>query len=157
VRSYGDEMRNFLLDEIRRVAINVARAHAAPEDPEIKVDPDFVPSTYNDPVWIERLRQLFVAVIGPTRVFVDETRSAGGEDFGEFPKMLGIPGVMYGLGAQPQALVDKVSAADLPSLHSDRFAPDAAATLGAGIPLFALAILEGLASAPLPKVQAAHD
>jgi amidohydrolase len=157
VRSYGDEMRNFLLDEIKRVAVNVARAHAAPEDPEVTVDPNFVPSTYNDPVWTERLRELFVAAVGPSRVLIDETKSAGGEDFGQFPKLLGIPGVMYGLGAQPQALIDKVSAAELPSLHSDRFAPDAANTLSAGIPLFALAILEGLASAPLPKVQAPHD
>jgi amidohydrolase len=150
VRSYSDEMRSFLLDEIKRVAVNIARAHNAPEDPEIKVDANFVPSTYNDPIWTERLRQLFIAVAGPTRVLIDETRSAGGEDFGQFPRMLGIPGVMYGLGAQPQALVDQLGANNLPSLHSDRFAPDAANTLAAGIPLFALAILEGLASAPLP-------
>ncbi|MBI5507217.1 MAG: amidohydrolase [Deltaproteobacteria bacterium] len=148
VRSYGDEMRDFLLEEIKRVAVHVARAHAAPQDPEVNVDPVSVPSTYNDPAWTEHLRQLFVAAIGPERVFVEDEKSGGGEDFGRFPKDLGIPGVMYNLGATPKAIYDARGAANVPGLHSPEFAPDPKATLETGIALLALAVLEGLMTLP---------
>jgi metal-dependent amidase/aminoacylase/carboxypeptidase family protein len=139
-----------LLEEIKRVAVNVARADNAPQDPEVVVGDSFVPSTFNDPAWNDRLRRLFtIALGGDAKVHVVERKSGGGEDFGQFPRVLGIPGVMFDLGAQPQALIEKLGPQGVPSLHSDTFAPDARATLASGIELTALAILEGLLSAPL--------
>ena len=48
VRSYDDDTRAMLLDGIQRIAKAQAVAFGAPE-PEIFIEPDYTPSTYNDP------------------------------------------------------------------------------------------------------------
>jgi len=143
VRSFGDAMRNKLLDEIRRVAINVARAHAVPRDPEVITRDEFTPSIYNDPEWTRRLHDMFAVTLGASHVHMDSP-GTGGEDFGRYGKSLGIPSVMYRLGASPRKLIAKLGPDGVPQLHANNYLPDAPAALTAGITTLSLAILEGL-------------
>src|SRR5690606_26713705 len=98
VRSYQEATRRRLLDEIERVALGVARAHGAPLEPHVAVNENHTPASYNDPAWTARLEELFPAALGPGKVERHEP-SLGGEDFGRYAAELGIPGVMWKLGA----------------------------------------------------------
>jgi amidohydrolase len=143
VRSYEDEVRQQLLHEIKHIAEKVAAAHHAPRPPTVKLDPDFTPSGRNDDAWSERLDRRFRAAVGDDNV-VPNPPTMVGEDFAQFGRLLSIPGVMWRLGAaNPQTFVS-TKLADLPGLHSDRWAPDAERTLPVGVLTVVLALLEGL-------------
>ena len=143
VRSYSDETRKLLLDEIRRVAVNVARAHRAPRDPEVTILDEYTPAAYNDPDWTRRLEALYRQGLGTKRVERHEP-TLGGEDFGRYSRQLGCPGVMVKLGAvNPKRFTDS-GGENLPGLHSDVWAPDPEPTLETGINAMALAILDAL-------------
>lgn len=139
VRSYRETTRRRLLDEIARISRHVARAHDAPRDPSIVVRDEHTPAAYNDPAWTARLAALFRHALGPDRVETHEP-SLGGEDFGRFSATLGIPGVMWKLGAVDPRRFDAERLHELPALHSPRFAPAARPTLRTGILTLALAV-----------------
>jgi len=143
VRSYEAATRVRLLEEIERVAVHVARAHAAPRDPAVVVSDDYLPASYNDPDWTARLARVFAGALGPERVEQHEP-SLGGEDFGQFGVELGIPGVMWKLGAVEPRRFAATPLADLPGLHSSRFAPACRPTLRTGIVTLVLAVEEAL-------------
>jgi hippurate hydrolase len=132
VRSYGPKTRKVLMEEIERVAVQVAKAHRAPRDPEIHTTPG-LPSCENDPAWTRDVRAAFAAELGAEHVQRHEP-SLGGEDFGIFGEALGIPAIMWKLGGV-EAGAWKRHAGDgtLPGLHSDRWAPDPNPTLRTGI------------------------
>src|SRR4029079_11674172 len=139
VRSYRETTRLLLLYEIARIARHVARAHDAPRDPAFVLRDEHTPAAYNDPAWTARLSALFRHALGPERVETHEP-SLGGEDFGRFSSTLGIPGVMWKLGAVDPRRFDGDKLHELPALHSPRFAPAARPTLRTGILTLALAI-----------------
>jgi hippurate hydrolase len=143
VRSYEASTRARLLEEIQRVAIHVARAHGAPRDPAVVVKEDFMPASYNDPAWTERLERLFAGALGPEAVCRHEP-SLGGEDFGQFAVQLGVPGVMWKLGAVEPLRFASSRLSDLPGLHSSRFAPATRPTLQTGILTLVVAAEEAL-------------
>jgi hippurate hydrolase len=142
VRSYADETRKTLLAEIQRVARQIAKAHRAPRAPEVRFD-EGLPAAYNDPEMTRRIRKRFVEVLGDKNVKVHNP-SLGGEDFGVIPRELGIPGVMWKLGAVDPKRFAKTEIEDLPGLHSDGFAADPERTMRAGIETVVAAILEVL-------------
>jgi hippurate hydrolase len=143
VRSYKAETRKLLLDEIRRVAENVARAHNAPRAPEVTVSKDdYTMASYNDPEWTQKLHTAFEGLLGKDNV-LDVEPTMGGEDFGAFSKTLGIPGVMWRLGAVPR---NKVGKPDLAPPHSPGWAPEAKPALRIGILSATRAILVALGS-----------
>lgn len=138
IRSYTDKVRALLLGEIRRVALNVAKAHHAPRDPDITLIDEFTPALYNDPSWTERLRARFAVILGGKNVHT-HVPTMGGEDFGQFSRQLKIPGVMWKLGAASASGFNP--AKSRPGLHSARYAPDAKPTLLAGIRTASAALL----------------
>ena len=139
LRSYREVTRRRLLDEIARIARHVARAHDAPRDPAIVLRDEHTPAAYNDPAWTARLAALFRHALGEARVETHDP-SLGGEDFGRFSSTLGIPGVMWKLGAVDPRRFDAERLHELPALHSPRFAPAARPTLRTGILTLALAV-----------------
>ena len=140
LRSYSETTRRRLFEEIGRIARHVARAHAAPRDPAILLrEGEHTPAAYNDPAWTERLAALFRDALGADRVDTHEP-SLGGEDFGRFSQTLGIPGVMWKLGAVDPKRFDAERLHELPGLHSPRFAPAPRPTLKTGILTLALAV-----------------
>ena len=140
LRSYRDVTRRRLLDEIARIARHVARAHDAPRDPALVLrEGEHTPAAYNDPAWTARLAALFRQALGADRVDTHEP-SLGGEDFGRYSQTLGIPGVMWKVGAVDPKRFDGGRIHELPGLHSARFAPAPRPTLRTGILTLALAV-----------------
>lgn len=131
LRSYAEEVRNQILEAIRRLATEIARAHKAPKDPEVRVT-ESIPSTYNDPKLVERLQPVFQKLFGKDRV-VQKEPEMGGEDFGLYGRA-GIPACLFRVGSVPPG---KISV----SLHSAEYAPDFPPTLTTGVRAMAGAVL----------------
>lgn len=147
VRSYDDETRAMLLEGIERIAKAQAMAFGAPE-PKIFIEPDYTPSTYNDPDLAASAATAIGAAIGAENV--NQVQPVmGGEDFSQYSRTdAKIPSLIYWVGAvEPgkwQAAQD--SALGLPSLHSPFFAPDFEPTIETGVSSMtaaALALFDG--------------
>lgn len=143
VRSYDDETRQLLLDGIVRIAKGQAATFGAPE-PEIRIEKDYTPSTYNDPELAARIIGAIKNEIGAASV--EETAPVmGGEDFAHYSRTDDkIPSVLFWVGSVEQAKYDAAMASGetLPSLHSSGFAPDADLTISTGISAMTAAALE---------------
>ncbi|MEC7291073.1 MAG: amidohydrolase, partial [Pseudomonadota bacterium] len=119
VRSYDDETRAMLIDGIARIAKAQADAFGAPE-PEIFVEPDYTPSTYNDPDLAATAAGAIAGAIGAENV-VEVDPVMGGEDFSQFGRTQeDVPGLIFWLGAVNAEKYEKAEggALPLPSLHS---------------------------------------
>ncbi len=144
VRSNDEATRTLLLDGIRRIAANQARAFGVPEDklPIVTIVLS-TPATYNSPALVERLKAPLQAALGADNVLKGEPLMTS-EDFAEYgqvePK---IPSVQLWLGAVPAkifaATADK---ATLPGTHSPQWAPDAEPTIKTGVITLTSAALE---------------
>ncbi len=143
VRSYDDATRQMLLDGIRRIAEGQAAAFGAPP-PDISVEQDFTPATYNDPALTERAMQAVARAIGEANVR-PVPPVMGGEDFGQFARTEeNIPGVIFWLGAvNPDRWAAAQSdAMPLPSLHSPLFGPDYDPAIATGVEAMTAAALD---------------
>ncbi|MEQ9316971.1 MAG: amidohydrolase [Henriciella sp.] len=142
VRSYDDETRQMLLDGIQRIAKAQAEAFGAPE-PEIRIDSDYTPSTYNDPALTERAVAAIGEAIGTDNV-TSVTPVMGGEDFSQFGRTTqDVPGLIFWLGAVEKEKYERAQGGPLPlpSLHSPFFAPDAEPTIETGVKAMTAAAL----------------
>ncbi len=143
VRSYDDETRQLLLDGIVRIAKGQAETFGAPE-PEITIEKDYTPSTYNDPELTARVIGAIGNEIGDANVR-ENAPVMGGEDFAHYSRTQDkIPSVIFWVGGVEQAKYDAAIASGdtLPSLHSPGFAPDAGRTISTGISAMTAAALE---------------
>ena len=134
VRSYDDATRTMLIDGIKRIAKAQADVYGAPE-PEIFVEPDYTPSTYNDPQLAQRAMSAISSAIGAENV-AQAPPVMGGEDFSQYSRTEEkIPSLIYWIGAvEPTRWTNAQDGAlKLPSLHSPFFAPDYEATLETGV------------------------
>jgi amidohydrolase len=140
VRSYEEEIRTRLMKEIERTARGVAEAQGATQPPKIYHHKEnYTPAGYNDPGLAQRLRPVFLDVLGESNL-KEMPPSMVGEDFSRYSKALEIPGVMFLLGAaDPDALKNGET---LPPLHSDRFAPAYELTIRTGVNLVVASLLE---------------
>lgn len=130
VRSFTPEVRRQLLDGIRRIARGEAIAAGVPDTlmPVVTVrEAEYTPATVNSDALTESTSARFRSQFGEARV----TRTApvmAGEDFGRYrladPR---IESLIFWVGGVPQARWDAVHGdpAQLPSLHSPFWAPDA--------------------------------
>ncbi|MEO1029246.1 MAG: amidohydrolase [Pseudomonadota bacterium] len=142
VRSYDDETRQVLLDGIRRVALGQAESFGAPE-PEIRMESDFIPSTYNDPSLTRKTTDAIAAAIGANNVH-QIPPVMGGEDFAHYSRTEDkIPSFIFWLGGVEPEKIAAMEAGEirLPSLHSSGFAPDAAPTIVTGVKAMTAATL----------------
>jgi len=130
VRSYTPEVRQQLLDGIRRIARGEAIAAGIPEDrmPQITVrEAEATPATVNTDRLTDSTMALFRDHFGAERVRATRPVMAG-EDFGRY--RLAVPGLeslMFWVGGVPQDRWEAAGgdASRLPSLHSPFWAPDA--------------------------------
>ena len=142
-RSYTDEVREQILSSIQRIARQVAGAHQAPKDPEMKVR-ESIPSTYNDPELVERLVPVFQKTFGESQV-IEKPPEMGGEDFGLYGRA-GVPACLFRIGS-----ISPLKQKPFSSLHSSEYAPEAEPTIKTGIEALVAAVKE-LCSVPFPKV-----
>lgn len=141
VRSYEDKTRKMLLDGIKRIAEGQAAAFGAPA-PEITVESDYTPATYNDPSLTERAMAAVGAELGAANV-----RSVppvmGGEDFSQYARTgEKIPSLIFWLGAvEPDKYAaSQIDGMPLPSLHSPLFAPDYDPAIATGVDAMTAAV-----------------
>ncbi|HEX8301519.1 amidohydrolase [Sphingomonas sp.] len=129
VRSFTPEIRKLLLDGIGRIARGEAIAAGMSEDrmPVMTVKDEFTPATFNTQPLSGRMHALWTARFGKDRV-VQTTPVMGGEDFSRYYLAdQSIQSLIFWVGGVPQAKWDaaKAGGAQLPSLHSAYWAPDA--------------------------------
>jgi hippurate hydrolase len=146
VRSFSDEVREQVLEAIRRKAKAAAASSGAPE-PTIEVT-EGTPAMFNDEKLVERIVPVFKQAFGDDRVVPSEP-SMGGEDFSRYG-LAGVPIFMFRVGsvdAKRLASYERISQPP-PSLHSAVYYPDAEPTLATGIVAMASAALELLQAKP---------
>jgi amidohydrolase len=134
VRSYDDDTRTMLIEGIKRIAKAQADTYGAPE-PEIFVEPDYTPSTYNDPELSATAAAAIGAAIGEDNI-AKMTPVMGGEDFSQYGRTEEkIPGLIFWIGAVEPDLWQRAQDGPLglPSLHSPFFAPDYEPTIETGV------------------------
>jgi hippurate hydrolase len=153
VRSFTPEVRRQLLDGIQRIARGEAIAAGVPEArmPVVTIrDAEFTPATVNTDALTQSTAALFRSHFGEARV----TRTPpvmGGEDFSRYhladPR---IESLIFWVGGVPQARWDATHGdpAQLPSLHSPFWAPDAEAVISTATEAMVVAALGVLGRHP---------
>jgi hippurate hydrolase len=143
VRSYDDNTRKMLLDGIARIAKAEAAAYDAPE-PEVTVETDYTPATYNDPATTDRVMKAVSKELGAANV--KEVKPVmGGEDFSQYSRTEEkIPSVIFWVGAVDPAkyAASRNGGPSLPSLHSSTFAPAYDPTIATGVESMTTAAIE---------------
>lgn len=143
VRTTKDPVRKHILEGIERIAKAAAQGAGAPE-PIVKIDPsEFTPALVNESKLTRKTAELFTEILGPENV-LERPLLMGGEDFGRYGRDGGVPIFLYFLGTQKPEVVaaaSKEGARPLPSLHSDRFAPEPEPTIKTGVLTMSMAVL----------------
>ena len=139
VRSHSDEVRQQLIDAIKRKALAAAQSSGAPE-PEVTVS-DGTPAMFNDPELAKRVLPAVRAAIGEKNV--EETEpSMGAEDFGAYGRA-GVPILMMMVGSVSQDRLDEYRKdGGEPSLHSPLYYPDIEPTITTGVTALTGAAME---------------
>lgn len=137
VRSYSDQSRNFLLKRIEQISHGVAKTAGMPSEllPEVVVKEEYTPSVYNQPEFTQQVVNNLEQTLGNDNVVPVDPVMAG-EDFARFGRTKEkIPSTLLWLGAvnQEQYKSAKENNEILPSLHSEKFAPDAKPTILTGV------------------------
>ncbi|MBP1927948.1 hippurate hydrolase [Methanolinea mesophila] len=140
IRYFKPEIRELLLEAIRRVANGVALAAGVPADrmPVVRVETESVLPLVNDPGLSERIALAFIRNLGKDRVKKIEPLS-GSEDFGFFGMVRPPVPLCYfriGTGSSP------VEGQGQAYLHSSRFAPDPGPAIVSGLEAMCIALLE---------------
>ena len=148
-RCYSEEVRQMIIEGVKRTARGVAIAAGVPENrmPIVTVlNDESTPATINDAALAARLQKIFAAKLGAENV-IDRQPIMGSEDFGIFSLDHKIPAVIFWLGAYDPAKVaeSRRTGVALPSPHSPFFAPLPEPTLRTGVTAMtdaALALLQ---------------
>lgn len=145
MRSYSDQVKEALIEKIKRICIGNAIAAGLPEYkyPEIRVRPEDTPALYNDPELTAELAVVLKINLGDEQV-VEVSPVMAGEDFSRYgrvePK---VPLFMFWLGAVAPEKIKAAEAGEieLPSLHSSKFAPVAEPAIETGVKAMSGAVL----------------
>ncbi|MDQ2989060.1 MAG: amidohydrolase [Pseudomonadota bacterium] len=126
VRNESAATRKMLLDAIRRVAINTARANGVAENqlPEVTVLDEETPPTLNDPALARRMKQAWSDKLGAGIFDASYARAGmGAEDFPFFTTKPYIPSVYFTVGGTSKAALAAAAAGGppVPSHHSAIF------------------------------------
>jgi len=143
VRSYSEEVRQLLLEGIKRKAKAAAMSVGA-EEPEIKIS-EGTPSLANDVELTKKITQVFESSLGKQNVLEAEP-VMGGEDFSQYGRA-GVPSLMFFLGVVEQKRLDRYADMGIapPSLHSSTFYTDIERSIETGVIAMSSAALELLA------------
>jgi amidohydrolase len=146
VRANSRETRNLLIDAIKRVAINTARAHGVSEDrlPEVKLS-ETTPVTINDTALAQRLNRVLAEKLGPNVVVPFQQTNMGAEDFSYFvDPSYNIPGYYFAVGGSNPAWIAAATngGAPIAGHHSPLFKIDPEPSVRLGTEAMVAATLE---------------
>lgn len=153
VRSYSGATRERLLAGVEQLARDVCVAFGCSKPPDVRIKQNYTPAVYNDPKLAAAALRVFAAVLGDAAIGSLQP-SMGAEDFGRYGKTLGVPSLLFRLGATPVPVYEasrKPGAAPPPGLHSSAFAPDAQLALRTGVRASVSLALALLPRAPAAK------
>jgi amidohydrolase len=136
-RAYSEDVRQIIIEGVKRTAKGVGIAAGVPEDrtPIVNVlDHESTTATVNDAALSARVEKVFTAKLGAQHV-TSVKPIMGSEDFGYFGADGTIPYVFFWLGAfDPKDFADHQKiGAPMPALHSAHFAPLPEPTLKTGV------------------------
>jgi amidohydrolase len=136
-RCYSEEVRQTIIEGVKRTAKGVAIAAGVPADrmPIVTVlNDESTPATINDAMLAARLQKIFETKLGADNV-IERKSIMGSEDFGIFSLDHKIPAVIFWLGAYDPAKVaeSERTGVALPSPHSPFFAPMPEPALRTGV------------------------
>ncbi|MGY8749766.1 MAG: amidohydrolase [Pirellulales bacterium] len=140
VRSYSEEVRQLLLNGIKRKA-KAAAMSAGAKEPKIEIS-EGTPSLSNDADLTAKMKEVFEGAIGAENV-LDAEPVMGGEDFSQYGRA-GVPSLMYFLGVVEPRKLEYYETNEIspPSLHSAEFAPHVEPSLTTGIVTMSSGVLE---------------
>lgn len=138
IRSMRDEVRENLLKGIERLSKSAADGARAPEPMITLRKNEFTPALNNDPKLTKELINHWEVLLGKEKVKIREPLM-GGEDFSRYGRE-GIPACMFFLGTVPKKNFEEKNA-QLPSLHSEFYKPDAPVCIETGTIAMTSAVL----------------
>ncbi len=146
MRCFNDEVRNDIIEKIKRICTGEAMAAGLSEDkyPKMTLKNEYCPSVYNEPQLTARLKTVFQNTIGKDNV-MDVPPTMAGEDFSYFGRTAEkIPTCIFWLGAVEPKLLEAAQKGEvpMPGLHTSTFAPVPEPTLKTGSIAMTAAILE---------------
>jgi hippurate hydrolase len=145
-RAYSEEVRQIIIEGVKRTAKGVAIGAGVPEDrmPIVNVlDHESTTATVNDAALSARVEKVFTAKLGAQHV-TNVKPIMGSEDFGYFGADGTVPYVFFWLGAfDPKDFAEhQKSGVPMPALHSAHFAPLPEPTLRTGVTAMTYAALD---------------
>ncbi|MGE3818259.1 MAG: amidohydrolase [Isosphaeraceae bacterium] len=146
LRAYDEDVRDQLIEGIKRRIKGLALAHKAPE-PSFAIA-ETTPPTLNTPELVTSVLPALKRELGDAKVR-EVPPVMGAEDFGLFSSG-GVPTFMFRVGTVPPERFEAALEKDekLPSLHSSKFAPDAPTSVRTGIRAMTSAVVSLLPPAP---------
>ncbi|HKR46749.1 MAG TPA: M20 family metallopeptidase [Paraburkholderia sp.] len=134
VRTYDEDVREYMLGAIRRICCAECVASDAPREPEFTTLSSY-PLTVNDAAATSRVGGTFANWFG-SRAYETQPAAAS-EDFSVFGRSWGVPYVFWFVGATDPEVFTQASKAGkintIPSNHSPKFAPTLHPTLRTGL------------------------
>ena len=109
VRANSQETRDMLINAIKRLAINTARAHGVAENrlPDVTVG-ESTPVTVNDTALARRLNSTLAEALGPDVVVPFRQTNMGAEDFSYFvDPSYNIPGYYFAVGGSNPVWIEE--------------------------------------------------
>ncbi len=146
VRANSRETRDMLIESIKRVATNVARANGVAEDklPEVKIS-ESTPVTINDAELARRLNSALSKELGDGVVVPFHQTNMGAEDFSYFvDPSFNIPGYYFAVGGTNPAWIDaaKNGGPPISGHHSGLFKIDPEPSVRLGTEAMTAAVIE---------------
>jgi amidohydrolase len=134
MRTYDEDVREYMLGAIRRICCAECVASNAPREPEFTTLSSY-PLTINDSATVARLHTAFQAQFGE-RAY-ETPPAAASEDFSVFGREWGVPYAFWFVGGTDPEVFSKALAEkklnEIPGNHSPRFAPVLDRTLRTGL------------------------
>ncbi|MBS9523409.1 amidohydrolase [Litoribacter alkaliphilus] len=146
LRYYNPEIRETLIENIKKISEHVARSAGMPEDklPTYWIREPYTPPLINDDELTELMVGVFKANFEENKIVEIEAEMIG-EDFSRYGiQEPAVPISMFFLGATPNDLFKqaKENGKEIPGLHSPLFAPEVEPTLKTGIKAMSLFAME---------------
>ncbi|AOY90424.1 amidohydrolase [Cupriavidus sp. USMAA2-4] len=134
MRTFDEDVREYMLGAIRRICCAECMASNAPREPEFTTLSSY-PLTVNDDATTQRLQAAFEAWFGE-RAYETQPAAAS-EDFSVFGRAWNVPYAFWFVGGTDAATYARAQAEKtlnrLPSNHSPQFAPTLHPTLRTGL------------------------
>jgi hippurate hydrolase len=140
LRAFREDVRDQLIEGIRRRAAGLAQAHRAPA-PSVEIR-EGTPPTVNTPALVNRVVPALRRTLGESNVR-ELGPVMGAEDFGLFARG-GVPIFMFRVGTTPQNVLDEFKARGetIPSMHSSKYQPEAVPSIETGLRAMIAAVRE---------------